>query len=350
LRAFWRAPGSRGGPRPGGLAAQLRRALLAVMERDLGEAEEALRSIVAADSEEHDAYLALARIYRERGELGRAIRVHQNLLLRPDLPKGARILALRGLAEDFRKGGFLERSVASLHELLAAVPADVRALESLLKLQRELRQYDAALETLRRLQRARDTGRRDPEARREEAALLVEAAEADHQDGKAEEAERRVRRAVRLDPESAAGWTLLGELETERGRSRKALAAWQHVAELDVREAARIYPRLRSAFASLGRAREYEELLGTLAERHSEDAAVRIAQATAQAERGDRAAAVATLERLLERDPEHLGALAALGRLRASTGSHAEACSVLLRLLDAAEEQGLLASRERAVE
>ena len=48
-------------------------------------AERALTDAVRVDSSEIEAYLALCGFYRSRGEIGRAIRLHQNLLLRKDL-------------------------------------------------------------------------------------------------------------------------------------------------------------------------------------------------------------------------------------------------------------------------
>ncbi len=53
---------------------------------------------------------ALARLYRQQGEFGRAIQLHQNLLLRRDLDAEQRIEVLGELAEDFRKAGFLRRA------------------------------------------------------------------------------------------------------------------------------------------------------------------------------------------------------------------------------------------------
>ena len=72
-----------------------------------------------ASSTAVEAHLALGRLYRMRGEVGRAIRVHQNLLLRSDLAREHMQTALEDLAEDFRQGGFLQRAIASYEEVLA---------------------------------------------------------------------------------------------------------------------------------------------------------------------------------------------------------------------------------------
>jgi tetratricopeptide (TPR) repeat protein len=95
----------------------VRKALRCVLEGELDTAEELLGRAVRIDSDQVDAYLSLARLYRLRGEIGRAIRVHQNLLLRTDIRSGQRDEALLGLAGDFRGAS---RSVPSLPTTRAA--------------------------------------------------------------------------------------------------------------------------------------------------------------------------------------------------------------------------------------
>ena len=61
------------------VAERTRRALQAVLAGDLEEAEAELVELVQLDSGDPTAYMALAQLYRERGEVGRALQVHQNL-------------------------------------------------------------------------------------------------------------------------------------------------------------------------------------------------------------------------------------------------------------------------------
>src|SRR5574342_75812 len=97
--------------------APLSAALLAVLARDFDRAEALLAETVRRDARAVEPYLALGRLYRVRGEIGRAIRIDQNLLLRSDLSREQTLLALADLAEDFRQGGFLQRAIASFEEV-----------------------------------------------------------------------------------------------------------------------------------------------------------------------------------------------------------------------------------------
>src|SRR6516225_8447569 len=111
--------------------AQLRSALHLVLAGDLSGAEAELAEAARLDSSSSDVYLALANLYRLRGDIGRAIQVHQNLLLRPDIAEELRREALLGLALDFRAGGFLKRAGASFEDLLQLEPENLDALRAL---------------------------------------------------------------------------------------------------------------------------------------------------------------------------------------------------------------------------
>jgi lipopolysaccharide biosynthesis regulator YciM len=319
----------------------VRKALRCVLENDLDSAEELLSRAVQIDSDQVDAYLSLARLYRLRGEIARAIRIHQNLLLRTDLRSEQRDEALYGLAGDFRKGGFLQRSIAAYEELLARRPNHQNALRTLVRLRADVRDYRRALELQRRLARSEDGN-----GRAEEARLLVEMAEAAHAEGQSDEERRALRRALRKDPRCVPAWIRLGAFEAERGHSKRALAAWRKVPELDRRSGAEIYPRLEATYAALGRAREFDDYLRELLEGRPGEVDASLALARALSARGDTDAAIAGVRAVLERDAENLQAHAVLSRILLSAGMEAEAVKELGELVDLLERGGVLEKRE----
>jgi lipopolysaccharide biosynthesis regulator YciM len=319
----------------------LRRALRCVLEGDLDAAEDLLSRAVRIDSDQIDAYLSLARLYRLRGEIARAVRIHQNILLRTDIRPDQRDEALLGLGGDFRKGGFLQRAIAAYEELLARRPGHHDALRALVRLRADVRDHRRALELQRQL--ARSEGR---DGRPEEARLLVEMAETAHDEGRSDDERRALRRALRRDPRCARAWILLGAWEAERGRSKRALAAWRKVPEIDRRSGAEVYPRLEAAYAALGRARDFEEFLRQLIEVRSGDLDARLALARSLSARGDADAAVAEVRSVLDREAENLQAHAALSRVLLAAGREAEAIKELGELVDVLERGGALERRE----
>jgi lipopolysaccharide biosynthesis regulator YciM len=320
--------------------AMLRSALLATLDRDLDRAEDLLTRAVRIDSNGVDPFLALGRLFRMRGEIGRAIRIHQNLLLRSDLAPAQRITALVDLAADFRQGGFLRRSIASYEEVASRDPKNREALRALVPLLAEVREFPHAIEVARKLARLEGV-----KSAAVEAGLYVEMAEAARAEGRNDDARKAAKRALRKDRNLVRAWIALGELEAERGRSKAALAAWVRVPEIDRRSGPLVYPQLEATYAALDRARDFEKLLQGLLETQPNDAGARLALARTFVARGEVELGVTELRRLLEREPDQREARAALGRILLAEGRDYEACQVLGELLDALDRQGLLHSR-----
>jgi lipopolysaccharide biosynthesis regulator YciM len=332
---------ARGGRRQSSAEDALRRALLLVVERELDAAQEILAAVVRRDSDEVDAYLALARGYRLQGEIGRAIRIHQNLLLRRDLDEEQRTLALAGLAGDFRQGGFLRRAIAAYEELLDRSPDHRSALHALVRLLADARDFPRALQLESRLARLEGRDRRTARA-----PLQVEMAEALRAEGRHDEARRTLRKALRGDKQLVRGWILLGEIEAEQGRTKQAIDAWRRVPDLDRRAAGGVYQRLEAVYEKLGRGAELERFLEARLEGDSDEVEARLALARLLLARGAVSEAKTHVRRVLEREPDRLDAHAALGRVLLTEPREPELAKQLGELLDVLERQGLLRQRE----
>ena len=66
--------------------------------------------MLQVDEETLETHLALGNLFRQRGEVERAIRIHQNLVARPHLTYEQRNLAMLELARDFIAAGLLDRA------------------------------------------------------------------------------------------------------------------------------------------------------------------------------------------------------------------------------------------------
>jgi lipopolysaccharide biosynthesis regulator YciM len=332
--------GNARGPRD--VDSALRAALLAILDSDFDRAEELLTRAVRLDADGVESYLALARVYRRRGETGRAIRVHQNLLLRNDLKPDQRRTVLVDLGEDYLQGGHAERARASFEEVLADGKNHRRALEALVGLYAGAGEHTRAANLARRV--AKIDGANPAEA---EAPLLLAGARAAHKDGRQDEARRLVKKTLRRDKHCIGAWILLGDLEAERGRSKAALAAWRKVPELELASGGLVYTRLAATFAALDRAPEFEIYLRELRNQHPEDSASRRALAASLARRGDDSEARAELRRMVASNPDDVQAQAVLGRALHAEGARDEALRAYAALVDTLERQGLLGDSEK---
>lgn len=335
----WRRVGAKA--RPEEIERAWRRSLRAAIAEDWPAAESWLERIVEADSRDLDALHALARLYRQRGSVGRSLRMHQNLLLRSDLSRPARREALLELARDFEAGGYKERAAAAYEEILAAQPRNADVLERLVSLLHDLGEYSRALVLARRLRR------RDRRAgERHEVAIRLSQAQSLHEVGDHDGARRSIKRCLRRDGRCGLAWTLLGELEVERGRTAKALDAWKRGAATDETVATALYPKIAASYAALGKAEDFDPYLLKVIEDRPTDPAARIALARARAGRGDKTAAIEALARAIEIDPEDPNSRGELGRQLIASGQDAEALKAYADLLDALERGSLSLQQE----
>ena len=114
------------GRRSSGSAGQLRvayspeyfKGLNFLLNEQQDEALEVFLRMAEVDSEVIETHLALGNLFRRRGEVDRAIRIHQNLMARPNLGRQERAHAIFELARDYMKAGLLDRSEKLFRELL----------------------------------------------------------------------------------------------------------------------------------------------------------------------------------------------------------------------------------------
>ncbi|NGZ05479.1 MAG: tetratricopeptide repeat protein [Magnetococcales bacterium] len=207
---------------PGQESALYLRGLNFLLADEPDKAIEEFVKFVRLNSETVEIHLSLGKLFRARGEVGRAIRIHQTLIARPNLSDEHRIAALHALAEDFRQGGFVDRAVEAYRQVLTVDPDHRAALAGLQAMHENEGRWDMALEILKRLETV--TGSGDP---RREAHIRVrmglerqQSASAGVGDGEAME---QFRAAIRVFPGCVEARRLLGEALLAMGRAGEAI-------------------------------------------------------------------------------------------------------------------------------
>lgn len=112
---------------------------------------DAFIEVAKLDPETTELHFALGSLFRRRGEIERAIRVHQSLLSRSDLPIELTHKAQNNLAQDFMKAGLLDRAETVLIALLET-PYAVTAIKSLVRIYESGHEWDKAIQTVEKLQ------------------------------------------------------------------------------------------------------------------------------------------------------------------------------------------------------
>lgn len=175
------------------------------------------------DPDTVDLHFALGSLFRRRGEFQRAIRVHEHLLSRADLPLVERHRARHALAQDFLRAGLFDRAEDCFRQL-ESTAFEVPARLALLSLQERAREWELAIEVATALQAA-DAGSfagRIGHYQCEMAAEML--ARGDH-----DAATTRLDAAQVAAPDLARPWVLAGQWALQRGDHAQALLHWQHL-------------------------------------------------------------------------------------------------------------------------
>lgn len=210
------------------------------------KALEVFTQMAEVNSETVETHLALGSLFRRRGEVERAIRIHENLITRPTLDAMQRSQALCELALDYQKAGLLDRAENLFLELTEIPEQAEQALRSLMYIYEQEKDWDKALAVGRRLAArfGRDLGSVLAQHGCEAAELLI-------RDGKLKEARAKLEDAQALDPDCARVSMILGRMAASAGQHREAIAAWQRIANQDPALLDEVIDALASAYRAI---------------------------------------------------------------------------------------------------
>lgn len=210
-------------------------------------AVEVFTRMLDVDAETVEIHFALGSLFRRRGEVDRAIRVHQNILDRPDLQPAQREQALQELAVDYLRAGLLDRSEQLFLKLTAAPAHRVPALRALTRIYEQQRDWRQAIAAHRQLEAS------GAEVQQTAAAhYLCELAEAAYAQGDAEDARRLLREARRERRRFPRAALVRATIAQAAGDDALAVRLLTAALERDPRLLIEVLPRLRLSSQRLG--------------------------------------------------------------------------------------------------
>jgi lipopolysaccharide biosynthesis regulator YciM len=138
--------------------------------------------LMDANADTIETHFALGSLYRRRGEVERAIRIHQNLLARAELPPEHREQALLALAQDYLRAGVLDRAEALFQQVSEVPRLRASALDALRGVYERQHDWQQALGAYRQLARVKAAPARSVAAHYlcELATLALERGEIDN--------------------------------------------------------------------------------------------------------------------------------------------------------------------------
>ena len=271
-----------------------------------GDTDEALRAFtetVEIDTDNVDAYIHIGNLLRERGEASRALHVHRELTVRAVQTPAQQRAIREGLVLDLIALGRFEEAIEEAEELREQDRKNARALQLLLRAHEAAGDWDRAFDVRSELLRANGERENGALARYRSAA-----GESFLRAGKAREAERQFKSALRLDKDHPAALLRLGDICYGADRRERAVVLWKGLALTHPDMAHLVLERLETAYFEGGRmsdmAQAYEEILA----RSPKDARIHLALARMHIKKGELAEACGVLGQALAIEPASMPA------------------------------------------
>jgi lipopolysaccharide biosynthesis regulator YciM len=292
-----------------------------VVANQIDQAIDELSRAAWLDEDALEIHLVLGNLYREKGQVGRAINIHQGLLQRQHLKTLEHAYILLCLGLDFRRGGFVDRAHEAFKEVLRLDPKNRHALIQLEKLHEEQHQWAEAYDIRQQLSEIDAAG---PLRTRDNAILAFLEHELGAEASKAgdrAEAARRFAAAIERDQAAAPAYLSLGDVKLHDGDVAGAIAAWEDLIEASPDRAYLAFDRLQAAYTTQGTPQRFPDLCRRLIAANSQDWRARLALARHRSAAGDAGTALELLFEALSHNPHALlihqeiwQALSALGR------------------------------------
>ncbi len=253
--------------------------------------------VLEIDEETAETQLALGNLYRRRGEVDRAIRLHQNLVARPALTDDLRLEAHLELAQDYLSAGVLDRAEDIYRDLLGAKAHRVQALRHLLDIYEQEKDWEQARNTARELAEATGT-----EQGAAISQYLCEGALQALNQGSKGEALALLRSAREVHPSCARASLHEGDILKSQECFDLALAAYRRIEKQDADYLPEVIGRIQECFEKLGRRKTARGYLERILDRYG-GMTVMVALAELIREEGGNSAAIHFMLEALAKRP-----------------------------------------------
>ncbi len=285
--------------------------------------------MLEVDSDTVETHLALGNLFRRRGEVDRAIRIHQNLIARPTLNRDQRAQALLELGQDYMRAGLFDRAESLFEELAGMGMYEEQATEHLRVIYQQEKDWVECLKVAKRQEQL--TGR---SLATERAHYYCELAQEQFANKDYSAAKQRLKKANQADPKCVRATLLQAQIESAERMPKLAIKTLKRAEQQDLAYISEIMPLLVKCYEQLGSHSEMASYLRYLNRQTSSFAVALALVNLIQQDDGD-AAAVEFLTEYLHRHPnlEGLDRLISLG-LQGDQGGLLDSLQILRQLVE----------------
>lgn len=220
--------------------------------------------VLEVNSATAETHLALGNLFRRKGEVERAIRIHQNLIACSSLDPIQQSQALLELGQDYLKAGLYDRAENLFIELAENEIYSELATQHLLHIYQQERDWHKAIITCDKL--ARLSGK--PMADRV-AQYYCELAEGALANQDFNSANQWVAQALDIDADCVRASIIEGDINAKQGKYREAIKAWKRIEQQDAHFLGEVADRIAKCFKKLGDEAGLRQFFDSMLERHN---------------------------------------------------------------------------------
>ena len=236
-----------------------------LLSKESDRAIEAFMKAVSLDTETVETYFALASLFRDKGEIERAIGIHQSIITRPHLDETIRLQALYDLALDYKKAGLFDRAIDIFKEVIRRNPQKKEAYLELANVYQVLKDWDSAYAVIHRLDKI--TGK-------DHSIMLAhfqtEIGKKLQMEDK-RRAEDAFKKAIKINKKCIDAYLHLGDLYLKQKNVKKALGVWEEVIKISPEYSFLVYSRLGKIISEIKEERAFKKFIQSLEKKTERD-------------------------------------------------------------------------------
>jgi len=290
-----------------------------MLSNEPDRAIEQFTKAVQINSDTIETYVALGHLYRSKGDIDRAIRIRQGIILRPNLDKEIRLRAIFDLGLDYRKGGFLNRAISTFHEVLKDDPNNVEALEQIERIYEDMYDWEKAFRTRQSISKLVKGDHRHILAHQK-----TELGKIQERNGDIVSAEKSYKKAISIFDKCVDIYLHLGHLYFNQQDHEKALSTWKRVVDVAPQFTFLVYKRLEKTYSMMRNLKGVEDFLRDSARKNS-NSFTNLALARYLYNKGETDSALNELNQTIQSAPSFLNARKFIGEILLKEGRNEEA-------------------------
>jgi len=288
-------------------------ALRSLVDGDREKAFSSFQQSIKSGKAPTDAYIRLGRLLRENGDPNKALQIHKNLTVKPDLTRSEKVELFVNIAQDYSKLGNSAQAVNVLETAIKQLGLREAAVYGMLS--KEYHMLGKPADAYRCLKEMRRT---DAVGERELSLYLCTAGERKAEASDLKEARKLFQRALKHDPKCATACYWLGNLEEKLGNENGALEQWKKAALISPELSAEALKNLERMMFQRGTFGDIERVYRDVVEARPWDEYATLALASFYKKQGRGEEAIEFLEEFRNMHPESIGTTLLLTTLYAT--------------------------------